>query len=290
MGVSFGHIADVYDETRELPSEVLQKFYALINEQIGLKQNLTVLDAGVGTGRTVSPLLDCGVELIGVDISSAMLKKMAKKLKKKNQMKQVSLIVGDVTRLPLRASSFDLILSIQVLHLVENWREAIQDAKRILRPRGVFVVANAGSPFIESTVGQKYEELSEKYGTSKLSKRIMKRIYRNVGSGIFRKFLKKAFDYSGLATGFDYERTDRYLKEHGGLVRKETISWKQTFEISVILSGLEKRVLSRQWTVPPSTHEKIMSELKKWVNKKTGFVHCSEEIERRFKIFMAKFR
>jgi len=290
MGVSFGHIADVYDETRELPSEVLRKFYEIIEEQIGLDQNLAVLDAGVGTGRTVGPILGRGVELVGVDISTEMLHKMAEKLRNKNQMNQVSLIVGDVAKLPFRACSFDLVLSLQVLHLVENWREAIKDAKRILKPGGVFVVANAGSPFIESNVGQKYEELSEKYGTMKFSKRIIKRIYRNAGSGTFQRFLKKAFDYSGLATSFDYERTELYLKEYGGFVKKKIISWRQAFEVSMILSGLQRRVLSRQWNIPIQTHEKIMSEVKKWVDKKIGTAHCSEEIERTFKIFVARFK
>lgn len=294
MARSFDDIADLYDETRELPSRVLEKFYEIIDREIKLHRNIAVLDDGVGTGRTVGPLLDRGVELVGVDISSTMLKKTLEKLKKKNQQNQVLLIMADVTRLPLRASSFDLVISVQVLHLVKNWKRGIQEAKCVLRPQGAFVVGDAGSPFNVSEVGRKYDEISRKFDARKrllnLLKPLVTGILANIKSNTIRKILENAFAHFGMQTAFYYDLLDEYLKENWEYVRERNISWSETIKVADILSVLDRRLLSKQWKIQIQIHERIMFQLKKWVNKKMGSAQSSERIKRNFKIYSAKFR
>jgi SAM-dependent methyltransferase len=47
---------------------------------------------------------------------------------------------GDIQALPLADATFDAVLAVHVLHLVPDWRGALAEALRVLRPGGVFIM------------------------------------------------------------------------------------------------------------------------------------------------------
>jgi SAM-dependent methyltransferase len=54
------------------------------------------------------------------------------------------LLVGDATTMPLPAASVGAVLSSHVLHLVPDWRAALREVQRVVRPGGVLLVDFGG--------------------------------------------------------------------------------------------------------------------------------------------------
>lgn len=48
--------------------------------------------------------------------------------------------VADATNLPYPDHAFDVALSVLVLHLIPDWRQALQEIRRILRPGGLLII------------------------------------------------------------------------------------------------------------------------------------------------------
>jgi SAM-dependent methyltransferase len=92
-----------------------------------------VLDIGIGTGRGSLPLLRKGYTVTGIDSSQAMLdetRRLAGGL-------PIDLRVGDITALPCADAEYDSAISLNVLVHFPNWREAVTDWKRVVRPGGL---------------------------------------------------------------------------------------------------------------------------------------------------------
>src|SRR4029077_6963688 len=92
----------------------------------------TCLEIGVGTGRFALPLARAGVRIVGVDISSAMLRRLVEK----SEGLVVPLALADATRLPFREGTFGAGIAAHVLHLIPQWRTAIGELLRVIRPGG----------------------------------------------------------------------------------------------------------------------------------------------------------
>lgn len=122
MRTSFDYAAEFYDKTRNLPKQVMKQLVdTMIRE---LEGHTNVLDAGVGTGRIAKPLQDVGLKIVGVDIAGKMIGKA--------EGKGVdNLILGDVCSLPLCDNSFDATISVHLLHLICEWKTALQEICRV---------------------------------------------------------------------------------------------------------------------------------------------------------------
>lgn len=95
------------------------------------------LEVGTGSGRTTRPLLDAlasqNSRLIGVDLSYAKLRQLA-------AHRQTSFLSqANATHLPFPAGSFDTIITVHVLHLIADWKVALCEFRRLLRPGGVYL-------------------------------------------------------------------------------------------------------------------------------------------------------
>jgi ubiquinone/menaquinone biosynthesis C-methylase UbiE len=72
--------------------------------------------------------------IVGFDYAPAMLEGARKKFEGN---KKIELIVADATNLPFRDESFDTINVSNSLHCIPNYQKAIQEAARVLKPKGV---------------------------------------------------------------------------------------------------------------------------------------------------------
>lgn len=137
QSISFDHAADFYDETRALPPQVASRLTeALLREIEGVADG-PVLEVGVGTGRIARPLAERGVRVCGVDIAPRMLDRLRQQLTPRHV--PPDLLLADATRLPLAAARFGAIIICHVLHLVSDWRAAIDEMLRVLAPGGVLL-------------------------------------------------------------------------------------------------------------------------------------------------------
>jgi len=95
------------------------------------------LEVGTGSGRTTRPLLDAltsqNSRLIGVDLSYTKLCQLT-------THRQASFLSqANATRLPFPSDSFDTIITVHVLHLIADWKAALCEFRRLLRPEGVYL-------------------------------------------------------------------------------------------------------------------------------------------------------
>ena len=90
-----------------------------------------VLDAGCGTGRYIRLLAALGAKVVGVDLSPAMVSR-ARAL-------QLPVARGDMSALPLRSGSCDVVVSGLAIPDVPNLALVASEWARVLRHRGVVV-------------------------------------------------------------------------------------------------------------------------------------------------------
>ena len=101
---------------------------------------LKVLDAGIGTGAMAIAFASrCGhpVDLVGVDLSSGMLRQAGRNLKELGLAAR--LLQGDVTGLPFADNTFDVVLAAHVLEHMAAPEAALAGLCRVLRPGGALI-------------------------------------------------------------------------------------------------------------------------------------------------------
>jgi len=103
----------------------------------------SVLDLGAGTGHTTRALKRRykNAQVAALDLSPGML---AQAGKQSGFFQRFSRVAGDAQRLPFVDASFDLVLSNLMLQWVGNPDAAIGEARRVLRPDGLFTFTSLG--------------------------------------------------------------------------------------------------------------------------------------------------
>ena len=135
--VSFDPAADVYDVTRALPPAIVASQTEAILTELAAAGADRLLEVGIGTGRISRPLMERGVRVAGVDIAPRMLARLREQLAP--GLPAPDLMLGDATRLPFRDASFPALLIVHVLHLVSDWRQALDETRRVLTPDSVLL-------------------------------------------------------------------------------------------------------------------------------------------------------
>jgi SAM-dependent methyltransferase len=136
--ISFDRASEYYDQTRSLePATMEQVLTRLLAELHGTH----CLEIGVGTGRFAIPLHRRGVSMVGLDLSHAMLEKLRAKAAGRDGPR---IVRGDATHLPFLHDTFDSALAVHVLHLIPEWRRAVDELVRVVRPGGRILINVGG--------------------------------------------------------------------------------------------------------------------------------------------------
>jgi len=102
----------------------------------------TVLDAGCGSGAQAEWLLEQGAEVVGFDLSPAMVEEARRRCAGRGRF-----FVADLAEpLPLHANSFDGVTCSLALHYLEDWTVPLRSFACALRPDG-WVVLSLDHPF-----------------------------------------------------------------------------------------------------------------------------------------------
>lgn len=118
-------------------------FYPRIKHAIhsmGITPGDKILDVGVGTGLSL-PLFPKHCKVVGIDLSSAMLKKARQKIKKLN-LKHIELLEMDATHLHFPDNTFDKVFISHVVSVVPDPYRMMSEVKRVCKKDGRIVVIN----------------------------------------------------------------------------------------------------------------------------------------------------
>lgn len=109
-------------------------------ERLRLAPGQRLLDLGCGEGRHVHGAHSLGgVDVIGLDLDEASLAKARAGLATLAPSDGVTaLLKGDALRLPFRDASFDGVICSEVLEHLGDYRAALVEIRRVLKPRGRF--------------------------------------------------------------------------------------------------------------------------------------------------------
>jgi ubiquinone/menaquinone biosynthesis C-methylase UbiE len=96
-----------------------------------------VLDAGCGTGDVASMCSSQGARVAALDVYEPMLRKARDRYDN-----GFAAIQGSVEALPFKPSSFDLVLSTDVIEHLVDPNAFLKEARRVLRPGGHLMIAS----------------------------------------------------------------------------------------------------------------------------------------------------
>ena len=249
--VSFDRVAELYDESRSVPAEVLRTAIDWALGSTSKGGSPLVLDVGVGTGITLDPLLTAGARVFGVDVSRRMLAKAQAKLQQRPDAARVDLVCCDALHLPFRRSSFDLIIAFNIFGFLSDERAFLLEGRRVSQPGGHLVAAGRYSLLGHTSLLPRYYENYRRH--RKLWRRVASRLQGHRLKSLVHRFRQK------LA-----ERSGRRLVS---LVDKTKLYWEQEIDLRVVLRHLEQRSLPSLWRIPEPTHARIIRQLRLWIEE-----------------------
>jgi ubiquinone/menaquinone biosynthesis C-methylase UbiE len=140
----YDNIAAIYDHTRWLTESIAEEVADFLLALVKAKPETTFLEPGVGTGLNVLPLVRRGYFVTGIDVSQEMLNQFRHKLQPIPH--NLRLIHADASQLPFAPDSFDVVLTVHMLHTVSNWRTFLDEIERVLKPGGFYLNAQWLTP------------------------------------------------------------------------------------------------------------------------------------------------
>jgi ubiquinone/menaquinone biosynthesis C-methylase UbiE len=154
---------------------------------INISSDDLILDIGCGRGDVCSYMSQKGAKVIGLDIS-------LNSLLYSSQLKEtVGFVQGNAEELPFLSSCFDKVTFMGVLEHFIHPDKALDEAKRVLKPKKYIVVLVPNSKFFLfkyfGGTGQIYEKpcTLEEWGTLLENQGLnIQKIYRDIGPGAFR--------------------------------------------------------------------------------------------------------
>lgn len=108
-------------------------------------EGTAALDVGTGAGHTALALAPHVREVVGVDLTEAMMAE-ARALAEKRGIANVRFVHGDALALPFPDASFDLVTCRRAAHHFPDLRRAVAEMARVLRPGGRVVIDDRTVP------------------------------------------------------------------------------------------------------------------------------------------------
>ena len=242
--VSFDQAADYYDRTRAVADTVMAQLIPLLVEEIPPGERC--LEIGIGTGRIALPLVDEGVRVAGVDISSEMLRRL--NAKRRGPWPQVA--IADATRLPFRDATFGSAIASHVLHLIPAWKDAVTEITRVVRPGGTFIVSRGGDrpAWLES---------------------------------ITRHFFRQAGDPPWPPGAATINVVDAHMRELGVEAKPlPDIGLETEVSVEGVIGNLEAGYWAACWGIAPEVRAKAAAATRAWAAHEFGDLSASRQMVR----------
>lgn len=123
------------------PNEVLVRFAEC--ERRRRRERARALDLGCGAARNAIPLIGLGWDIVGLDLSGAMLGAAAERARQARVGDRLHLILARMDQIPVRSQSFDFVIAHGIWNLARSaaeFRQALREAARVARPGAALFV------------------------------------------------------------------------------------------------------------------------------------------------------
>jgi len=98
------------------------------------------LEVGCGNGMVSKYLArNYGGSVVGIDVDTEQIGLAGRDIR---EMQNIRFLEADATNLPFEDNSFDIVLSLGVLHHINNWLDVMKEIKRVLKMDGYFIYAD----------------------------------------------------------------------------------------------------------------------------------------------------
>ena len=118
---------------------MVEAFCQAVVDAAQLEWGSLLLEVGTGSGRStlslVEKLSSVGARLIGMDQSYGKLRKLVSN----GPGEQQAVLQGDALQIPFPDHCFDAIITVHVMHLVNDRQRAFEEFRRLLRPGGIYM-------------------------------------------------------------------------------------------------------------------------------------------------------
>ena len=102
----------------------------------------SVLEIACGTGRFTVMLAERGADVVGLDISAAMLQQGRAKAQAADVTQTLQFLRGDAARLPFPDDHFDTVIAMRFFHLADDPVAFLSEMRRVSREQIVFDTFN----------------------------------------------------------------------------------------------------------------------------------------------------
>lgn len=120
---------------------VLQPGRKAVLDALRLRPGDRVLEVGVGTGLSL-PLYPADVKVTGIDVSREMLDKARSRVAKRGLANVEALIEMDAEAMSFADASFDKVVAMYVVSVVERPARLLEELHRVCRPDGEIFLVN----------------------------------------------------------------------------------------------------------------------------------------------------
>ena len=243
--IRFDTAAGHYDTTRAISDESMERTISLLASE--LRDRGRVLEVGVGTGLLALRLHEAGIPVSGLDLSAPML---AKLVEKAGGTPPFPLVLGDATSMPFVQGAVGAAYLRWVLHLIPDWRAALAEMTRVVRPGGVLVVSLGAFDEVSTAVQTRFSEIT---GLST--------------------------DPVGLMWG-DHDELDAELERLGARLRVlPPIHEEEEETLGSYLDAIEEGRWSWTWHVPEDVCRDAVRQLRPWAEERFGPLDAVERYE-----------
>jgi phosphatidylethanolamine/phosphatidyl-N-methylethanolamine N-methyltransferase len=120
---------------------VLQPGRKAVLDALRLRSGDRVLEVGVGTGLSL-PLYPAEVKVTGIDVSREMLDKARSRVAKRKLANVEALLEMDAEAMSFADASFDKVVAMYVVSVVERPARLLEELHRVCRPDGEIFLVN----------------------------------------------------------------------------------------------------------------------------------------------------
>jgi len=234
QSVSFDQAAEYYDQTRSLPDALMDELVPILVAELPPGR---CLEIGIGTGRIALPLQRRGMDVYGVDISMGMLRKLVAK----SAASPPPVAIADATRLPFGKATFSSAIASHVLHLIPEWRTALDELTRVLTPGGVLLAARSGD------------------SREPWQREVRRRFFAEAGDRDWPPGIRRMDD------------VDAEMRARGVEVRKlRDVKNESSASVSELLDALEKGIWSACWSIDEETRRRAAAVTREWARREMG--------------------